>query len=77
MGTPYLVMIIQDVDLAFKALEIVYRTNGGELEGLADSNEHRRKVLGEGGVSVWEVHGPKVRGMSAKSPKRCYCTVIF
>ena len=48
MGTPSLARIIQDVDLALKALEIVYRENGAAFEGLADRNGHRRKVVGKG-----------------------------
>ena len=36
MGTPSLARIIQYVDLAFKALEIVYRTNGDAVEVLDD-----------------------------------------
>ena len=48
MGTPSSARIIQDVDLALKALEIVYRENGAAVEGLADRNGHRRKVVGEG-----------------------------
>ena len=48
MGTPSSARIIQDVDLALKALEIVYRKNGGTVEGLADRNGHRRKVVGTG-----------------------------
>ena len=71
MGTPYLARIIQDVNLALKALEIVYPSNGAAVEGLADMNGHRRKVVGEGEVSVGEVHGPKVRGASANLPKVC------
>ena len=39
---------IEDVDLALKALEILYLTNGAAVEGLANSNGHRRKVVGEG-----------------------------
>ena len=46
--TPSSARIIQDVDLALKALEIVYRENGAAVEGLADRNGHRRKVVGEG-----------------------------
>ena len=46
MGTPSSARIIQYVDLALKALEIVYRTNGAAVEGLDDSNGHRRKVVG-------------------------------
>ena len=75
MGTPSSARIIQDVDLALKALEIFYRSNGAAVEGLADRNGHRRKVVGEGKVSVGEVHGPKVRDASANSPKICSCTV--
>ena len=48
MGTPSLVRIIQDVDLALKVLEIFYCANGAAVEGLADRNGHRRKVVGEG-----------------------------
>ena len=35
MGAPYSGRIIEDVDLALKALEIVYRANGAAVEGLA------------------------------------------
>ena len=48
MGTPSSARIIQDVDLALKALEIVYRENGGAVEGLADRTGHRRKLLDKG-----------------------------
>ena len=41
MGTPSSARIIQDVDLALKALEIVYRENGASVEGLTDRNGHR------------------------------------
>ena len=47
-GTPSSARIIQDVDLALKAMEIVYRENGAAVEGLADRNGHRRKVVGKG-----------------------------
>ena len=36
MGTPSSERIIQDFDLALKALEIVYRENGAVVEGLDD-----------------------------------------
>ena len=48
MGTPCLARIIQDVDLALKALEIVYCENRDAVEGLADINGHKRKEVGEG-----------------------------
>ena len=48
MGLSSSARIIQDVGLALKALEIVYRANGDAVEGLAKRNGNRRKVLGEG-----------------------------
>ena len=80
MGTPSSARIIQDVDLVLKALEIVYRKNGAAVEGLADKNLHKKKVVGKGKSVRWsdvEVHGPKVRVASANSPKICSSTVIF
>ena len=43
MVTPSSARIIEDIDLALKALEIVYRENGAAVEGLADRNGHRCK----------------------------------
>ena len=48
MGTPASAKMIQDVDLELKLLEIVYRANWASVEGLADRNGRRRKVVGEG-----------------------------
>ena len=48
MGTPSSARIIQDVDLALKALEIVYRSNGAAFEGLADRSGPRRNLVGKG-----------------------------
>ena len=53
MGTPSSPRMIQDVDLALKALEIVYHANGAAVEGLADRNGHRKKVVGEGKSVSW------------------------
>ena len=36
MGTPSSARIIEDVDLALKALEIVYLENGASVQGIAD-----------------------------------------
>ena len=47
-GTPASARIIKDVDLALKVLEIVYCTNGAEVEGLADRNGHRWKMVDKG-----------------------------
>ena len=76
MGTPSLVRIIKDVDLALKALEIVYRANGAAVEGISDRNGNRCKEVGEGKISVGEFHEPKVRVVSENSPKICSFTVI-
>ena len=48
MGKLSSARIIQDVYLALESLEVVYHANEAEFEGLADRNEHRRKVVGEG-----------------------------
>ena len=47
MGTPSSVRIIQDVDLALKALEIVNCTNGAAVEGISYRNGRRRNMVGE------------------------------
>ena len=41
MGTPILARIIQDVDLALKALEIIYCANEAVAEEFSDRNAHR------------------------------------
>ena len=45
MGTNSSLRTIKDFDLELKWLEIVYPANGAEVEGLADSNGHRQKVV--------------------------------
>ena len=42
-GTPSSARIIQDVDMALKALEILYHENNAAVEGLEDINGNRRK----------------------------------
>ena len=53
MGTPSSARIIQDVDLELKVLKFFYRENGASIEGLADRNGHRRKVVGDGKSVSW------------------------
>ena len=53
MGTPSSIRTIKDVDLALKALEIVYHTNGAAVEGLADRNGHIKKEVGKGKSVSW------------------------
>ena len=60
MGTPSSVRIIEDVDLALEALEIVYRANGAAVEGIADINGHRYKEEGEGGI--FSLGGAQTKG---------------
>ena len=55
MGTSSSVRIIEDLDLALKVLEIVYRANGAAVEGTADRNGHIYKEVGEGEIISWGV----------------------
>ena len=55
MGTPFSVRIIEDVDMALKALEIVYCANGASFEGLSDINGPIFKEVGEGKLSVGSI----------------------
>ena len=69
MGTPSLARIIEDVNLALKALEIVYLANGAAVEGLADRNGHRRKVVGEGKSVSWGDARTKGKGRECELTK--------
>ena len=72
MGTPSLVRIIQYVDLALKALEIVYRENGAAFEGLADSNGHRLRLVGEGKSVSWVGARTKGKGREYELTKNMF-----
>ena len=72
MGTPSLACIIQDFDLVLKALEIVYRANGAAVEGLADRNGHRRKVIGEEKSVSWGGARTKGKGCECKLTKKMF-----
>ena len=72
MGTSSSVRIIQDVDLALKVLEIVYCANRSAVEGLADRNGHRRKVVGEGKSVSWGGAQFKDKGRKCKLTKNMY-----
>ena len=50
IGTLSSVSIIKDIDLALKALEMVYRANGAAVEGVANRNGHRKKEVGKGKI---------------------------
>ena len=62
MGTPSSSSMIQDIDMALKVLEIVYRSNGAAVEGIDDRNVHRRKVVGEGKSVIWGGERTKGKG---------------
>ena len=72
MGTPYSARIIEDVDLALKALEIVYRENGAAIEGIADRNGHRRKVVGQGESVSWGGARTKGKGRECELTKKMF-----
>ena len=72
MGTPSLARIVQDVDLVLKGLEIVYRENGATVEGLADRNGHRRKVVGEGESVSWGGAQTKGKGRECELTKNMF-----
>ena len=72
MGTPSSAQIIEDVDLALKALEIFYLANGAAVEVIADRNGHRRKVVGEGKSVSWGVAQTKCKGRKCELTKKMF-----
>ena len=72
MGTPSSVKIIEDVDLALKSLEIVYRANSAAVEGLADRNGHRKKEVGKGKSISWGGAKTKVEGCECELTKKMF-----
>ena len=72
MGTPSSVRIIEDVDLALKALEIFYRENGAAVEGIADRNGHRKKEVGKGNSVSWGGARTKGEGCECELTKNMF-----
>ena len=72
IGTPPSVRIIKSVDLALKALEIVYHENGASVEGLADRNWHRRKDVNEEECVSWGGAGTKGDGHECELTKNMF-----
>ena len=72
MGTPSSERIIQDVDLAFKSLEIVYPANGAAVEGLADRTGHRKKEVGKEKSFSCGGARTKVEGRECKITKKMF-----
>ena len=71
-GTPSLARVIEDVDLALKALEIICLENGASVEGLADRNGHRRKVVGEVKSVSWGSTRTKGKGHECELAKKMF-----
>ena len=71
-GNPSSAQIIEDVDMASKALEIVYLANGAAVEGLADRNGHRKKVVGEGKSVSWGGARTKGKGCECEPTKNVF-----
>ena len=71
-GTSSSVRIIEDVDLALIALEIVYRENGAAVEGLSDRNGHRKKEVGKGKNVSWGGAKTKGEGRECKLTKNMF-----
>ena len=72
MGTLSSARITQDVNLKLKALEIVYLANMAAVEGVADRNGHRRKVVGERESVRWGVAWTKGKGRECKLNKNMF-----
>ena len=72
MVTPSSARMIQDVNMAMKALEIVYIVNGVAVEGVADRNGHRRKVIGKGESVSWGGARTKNKGRECKLTKKMF-----
>ena len=72
MGTPSSACIIEDVDMALKALEIVYHANGAAVGGVADRNGHRRKVLCKGESVSWVGAHTKGKGRECELTKKMF-----
>ena len=52
-GSTSLAQVVEDVDQALDALEIVYCAHGAAVEGLADQNGHRQQVVGDEKSGRW------------------------
>ena len=75
MGTPSSARIIQDIDTALKVLVIFYCANGTAVEGVADRNGQKRKVLGEGESISWGGARTKCKGCECKITKNMFLCI--
>ena len=51
---------------------MVYLANGSAVEGLADRNGHRRKVVGEGKIVSWVGARTKGKGRECELTKKMF-----
>ena len=72
MGTPSSERVIQDVNMALKALEMVYHANGAAVEGLADRNIHIRRVVDEVKSVSWRGAQNKGKGRKCGLTKNIF-----
>ena len=72
MGTPSSARIIENVDMALKALEIVYLENVDSVEVLDDRNGHKQNVVGEGKSVIWGGARTKGKGRECKRTKNMF-----
>ena len=77
MVSPSSAGIIEYVDLVLKALEIVYHTNGATIEGLANRNGHRQKVVGVGKCVIWGGACTKVKVSQVRTHKKFLPQLFF
>ena len=75
MGKPSSSRIIQDVDLALKGLESVYRANGAAVEGLVYRNGHRQKLVCEVRSGSWGGARTKGKGRECKLTKNMFLNI--
>ena len=68
-GKSYSSGIIKDVDMALKALEIVYHATGAVVDVLANRNGHRRNEVGVGKSFSWGDAQTKGEGCKCKLAK--------
>ena len=77
MVSPSSAGIIEYVDLVLKALEIVYHTNGATIEGLANRNGHRQKVVGVWKCVIWGGACTKVKVSQVRTHKKFLPQLFF
>ena len=76
MGRPSSVRIINDVDLALRVLEILYRANSAVVEGLVDRNGHRKKEVCKVNSVSWGGTQTKGEGRKCKLTKNIFVFIV-